>query len=212
MPRGSEGRGDVTKVCVRMTSKPEGHRTMLGVFESVEDATAAISEIIGAGIVPAALEMMDQGILVAVEAAFQFGFPLDAQAILLMEVDGLEAGLDEQRDRIVGLCKKCGAREVRLARDRRNAQAVEVSQASVRRDWRLSPSYCTQDASCRDEAAAICGRSRITAIRIRIVNVFHAATEISIRSCSLTSAIRASPRVLAASNRLLTSAWRAAGA
>ena len=69
-------------------------RTMLGVFDSVDDATNAISEIIGAGIVPAALEMMDQGILVAVEAAFHFGFPLDAQAILLIEVDGLEAGLD----------------------------------------------------------------------------------------------------------------------
>ena len=79
---------------------------MLGVFESVDDATNAISEIIGAGIVPAALEMMDQGILVAVEAAFHFGFPLDAEAVLLIEVDGLEAGLDQQRDQIVELCKQ----------------------------------------------------------------------------------------------------------
>src|SRR5437588_8006679 len=115
---GSEGTlAIVTKVWVRLTRNPQGHRTMLGVFESVEDATTAISEIIGAGIVPAALEMMDQGILVAVEAAFQFGFPLDAQAILLIEVDGLEAGLDQQRDRIIEMCKQCGAREVRLARD-----------------------------------------------------------------------------------------------
>src|SRR5688572_21214660 len=115
---GSEGTlAIVTKVWVRLTRNPEGHRTMLGVFESVEDATTAISEIIGAGIVPAALEMMDQGILVAVEAAFQFGFPLDAQAILLIEVDGLEAGLDEQKEQIIALCKKCHAREVRLASD-----------------------------------------------------------------------------------------------
>ena len=68
---GSEGTlAIVTKVWVRLTRNPQGHRTMLGVFESVDDATAAISEISGAGIVPAALEMMDQGILVAVEAAF----------------------------------------------------------------------------------------------------------------------------------------------
>ena len=86
---------------------------MLGIFESVHDATNAISAIIGAGIVPAALEMMDQGILVAVEEAFRFGFPLDAQAILLIEVDGLEAGLDQQRDRITELCQQNNAREVR---------------------------------------------------------------------------------------------------
>jgi glycolate dehydrogenase FAD-linked subunit len=96
---GSEGTlAIVTKVWVRLTKNPQGYRTLLGVFESCDDATNAISEIIGAGIVPAALEMMDQGILVAVEAAFQFGFPLDAQAILLIEVDGLEAGLDEQKE------------------------------------------------------------------------------------------------------------------
>ena len=73
---GSEGTlAIVTKVWVRLTKNPQGYRTLLGVFESCDDATNAISEIIGAGIVPAALEMMDQGILVAVEAAFQFGFP-----------------------------------------------------------------------------------------------------------------------------------------
>ena len=89
---------------------------MLAIFESVDDATNAISEIIGAGIIPAALEMMDQGILAAVEEAFHFGFPLDAEAILLIEVDGLEAGLDQQRDRIIELCRQAGAREVRQAR------------------------------------------------------------------------------------------------
>ena len=83
-------------------------RTLLAIFDSVDDATNAISEIIGAGIIPAALEMMDQGILVAVEAAFHFGFPLDAAAILLIEVDGLEAGLDRQRDQIVELCPRPG--------------------------------------------------------------------------------------------------------
>jgi glycolate oxidase len=92
---GSEGTlAIVTRVWVRLTRNPEGVRTMLGVFNSADDATNAISEIIGAGIIPAALEMMDQGILVAVEQAFHFGFPLDAGAVLLIEVDGLEVGLD----------------------------------------------------------------------------------------------------------------------
>src|SRR5918996_6355805 len=103
---GSEGTlAIVTKVWVRLTRNPQAWRTMLGVFDSVDDATNAISEIIGAGIVPAALEMMDQGILTAVEAAFHFGFPLDAKAILLIEVDGLEAGLDAQRDRVAEICR-----------------------------------------------------------------------------------------------------------
>ena len=98
---GSEGTlAVVTRVWVRLTRNPEGTRTMLAVFESVDDATRAISAIIGEGIIPAALEMMDQGILVALEKAFKFGFPLDAEAILLIEVDGIEAGLDAQRDQI----------------------------------------------------------------------------------------------------------------
>ena len=176
---GSEGTlAIVTKVWVRLTRNPQGHRTMLGVFESVEDATSAISEIIGAGIVPAALEMMDQGILAALEAAFHFGFPLDAQAILLIEVDGLEAGLDEQRDRIIELCQKCGAREVRLARD----EAERLKLWKCRKQafgaiGRLSPSYCTQDGVVpRTQLPHILGRILEigTKYGIRIVNVFHA--------------------------------------
>ena len=90
---GSEGTlAVVTKAWVRLTRNPQGWRTMLGIFESVGDATNAISAIIAAGIIPAALELMDQGILVAVEEAFHFGFPLDAQAILLIEVDGSGSG------------------------------------------------------------------------------------------------------------------------
>jgi glycolate oxidase len=176
---GSEGTlAIVTKVWVRLTRNPQGHRTMLAVFESVTDATAAISEIIGAGIVPAALEMMDQGILVAIEAAFQFGFPLDAQAILLIEVDGLEAGLDEQRAQIVDICQRCGAREVRLARD----EAERLKLWKCRKQafgaiGRLSPSYCTQDGVVpRTKLPLIL--EKITEIGsrygIRIVNVFHA--------------------------------------
>ncbi len=176
---GSEGTlAIVTKVWVRLTRDPQGCRTMLGVFESVDDATNTISEIIGAGIVPAALEMMDQGILVALEEAFKFGFPLDAQAILLIEVDGLEAGLDEQRDRIVELCQQCGAREVRQANDAKQRQLLwKARKQAFGAVGRLSPSYCTQDGVVpRTKLPHIL--KRIYAIGanygIRVVNVFHA--------------------------------------
>src|SRR5262249_58350756 len=113
---GSEGTfGIATKVWVRIARNPEAYRTLLGVFETVDDATNTISDIIGAGIVPAALEMLDRLILQAVEAAFKFGFPLDAGAVLIMEVDGLAAGLDADAERIAAIARKNGAREVRRA-------------------------------------------------------------------------------------------------
>jgi len=176
---GSEGTlAIVTKVWVRLTRNPQGFRTMLGVFESVDDATSAISEIIGAGIVPAALEMLDQGILVAVEEAYHFGFPLDAGAVLLIEVDGLEAGLDAQRDSIVEICRGCGAREIRMADDPKQRQKLWKSRKQAfGAIGRLSPSYCTQDGVVpRTKLPHIL--RRITEIgakyEVRVVNVFHA--------------------------------------
>ena len=176
---GSEGTlAIVTQVWVRITRNPQGYRTMLGIFESVEDATNAISEIIGAGIVPAALEMMDQGILVAVEEAFGFGFPLDAQAVLLIEVDGLEAGLDQQRDEIDRFCKQCGAREVRRAETVKERQQLwKARKQAFGAIGRLSSSYCTQDGVVpRTKLPQIL--ASITEISqrydLKVVNVFHA--------------------------------------
>lgn len=176
---GSEGTLAIaTKVWVRLTRDPHGCRTMLGIFDSCEDATNAISEIIGAGIIPAALEMMDKGILEAVEQAFQFGFPLDAEAILLIEVDGIEAGLDEQRDRVVELCMNKGAREVRQAKDEKERLKLwKCRKQAFGAIGRLSPSYCTQDGVVpRTKLPHIL--KRITEIQgkygIRVVNVFHA--------------------------------------
>src|SRR5947209_9026959 len=108
---GSEGTfGIATKVWVRITRNPEAYRTLLGVFETVDDATNTISDIIGAGIIPGALEMLDQLILQAVEAAFKFGFPLDAGAVLIMEVNGLEAGLEDDAEAITDIATRNNAR------------------------------------------------------------------------------------------------------
>jgi glycolate oxidase len=176
---GSEGTlAVVTKVWVRISRNPQGVRTMLAIFESVESATQAISEIIGAGIIPAALEMMDQGILVALEAAFHFGFPLDAGAILLIEVDGLEAGLDERRDCIIEICRQAGARDVRQARDAQERLKLwKCRKGAFAAVGRLSPSYCTQDGVVpRTKLPHILRHIRDIGARhdVRIVNVFHA--------------------------------------
>jgi glycolate oxidase len=168
----------VTKAWVRLTRDPQGWRTMLAIYDSIDDATNSISEIIGAGIIPAALEMMDHGILVGVEQAYRLGFPLDAQAVLLIEVDGLEAGLDAQRDRIVELCRQCNAREVRQAKDAKERQLLwKARKQAFGAVGRLAPSYCTQDGVVPRTKLPHMLR-RITEIGakydIRVVNVFHA--------------------------------------
>lgn len=176
---GSEGTfGIVTKVWVRITRNPDAYRTLLGVFETVEDATNTISDIIGAGIVPGALEMLDQLMLSAVEEAFHFGFPLDAGAVVIMEVDGLEAGLDTDAERIEEIAKKNKAREVRRASTAAERLLLWKSRKQAfGAVGRLAPSYCTQDG--------VVPRTKLPHIlreiqrigrhyHLRIANVFHA--------------------------------------
>ena len=176
---GSEGTlGICTKAWVRLTNNPQGVRTMLAIFNSVDDATQSISDIIGAGIIPAALEMMDQGIVQAIEEAFQYGFPLDAEAILLIEVDGLEVGLDEQRDQISEICNRNGAREIRLAADEQERLKLwKCRKQAFGAIGRLSSSFCTQDGVVpRTKLPHIFKRIGEISEKygIRIVNVFHA--------------------------------------
>ena len=176
---GSEGTfGIVSKVWVRITRNPEAYRTLLGVFESVEDATNTISDIIGAGIIPGALELLDRLILGAVEQAFKFGFPLDAGAVLIMEVDGLSAGLDGEAARIEEIAKRNNAREVRRA----NTEAERLLLWKCRKQafgavGRLAPSYCTQDGVVPRTKLPHILRF-ITSISakydLKIANVFHA--------------------------------------
>lgn len=176
---GSEGTfGIASKVWVRITRNPEAYRTLLGVFETVDDATNTISDIIGAGIIPGALEMLDRLILEAIEAAFHFGFPLDAGAVLIMEVDGLEAGLDQDAERIAAIARQNGAREVRRA----TSEAERLLLWKSRKQafgavGRLAPSYCTQDGVVpRTKLPHILRAIQQIGARyqLRIANVFHA--------------------------------------
>jgi len=176
---GSEGTlAIVTKVWVRLTPNPQDYRTMRAIFDTVDDATAAVSDIIAAGMIPAAMELMDQGILVAVEEAFHFGFPLDAGAVVVIELDGPAAGLDRQQQRIVELCRKRRAREVRQAASRQERELLwKCRKLAVGAVGRLSSGYCIQDG--------VVPRTRLPHIlrriseiarkhRVRIVNVAHA--------------------------------------
>src|SRR6476619_7025237 len=108
---GSEGCfGIALDVTVRLTPNPQAIRTLLADFTSVDAATRATSEIIASGILPAALEMMDGATIRAVEASiYAAGYPVDAEAILLIELDGLTAGLDADVGRIEAMCAHAGA-------------------------------------------------------------------------------------------------------
>jgi glycolate oxidase len=176
---GSEGTfGIVSRITVRITRDPETYRTMLGVFETVDAATNTISDIIGAGMVPAALEMMDRLIIGAVEAAFHFGFPLDAGAVLIIEVDGLEAGIDREAERITQICQRNGAREVRQARSTAERLLLwKCRKQAFGAVGRLAPSYCTQDGvvprTKLPEILRIISEIS-TRYDIPIANVFHA--------------------------------------
>ncbi len=176
---GSEGTfGIVTTAILRLVRQPQAWHTLLAVFETVDDATAAVSDIIACGIVPAALEMMDRLIVEAVEAAYHFGFPTDAGAVLIVELDGPAAGLGEQARRVTQVCHLQRAREVRVAADEAERAALWKSRKrAFGAVGRLAPNYCTQDGVVpRTQVPEIL--RRITAIgarhALRIANVFHA--------------------------------------
>jgi glycolate oxidase len=176
---GSEGTfGVVTEATLRLLRHPEGCKTLLAIFESVDEATQTVSGIIAAGIVPAALEMMDRIIIGAVEEAYHFGFPVDAGAVLIVEIDGPAAGLDGRARQIAGICTASGARSVRVAKDEAERAALWKSRKrAFGAVGRLAPNYCTQDGVVpRTKLPEIL--RRIVAVgerhQLRIGNVFHA--------------------------------------
>jgi len=122
---GCEGTfGIVTEVTVRLTPDPPAVRTFLGVYDTVDDASETVSALIRAGIVPAAMELIDNLAIRAVEAHLHVGFPEDAAAVLLIEIEGLEVELGPAAERIETLCRGHRAREVRVAEDEGTRQRL----------------------------------------------------------------------------------------
>jgi glycolate oxidase len=175
---GSEGTlGIATKIWLRIVRKPEAVRTLLAAFEGIEEAGDAVSGIIGSGIVPAAIEMMDSLCIEAVEAAVHPGFPR-AGAVLIVELDGPEAEVESHFERTVAICEENGAAEIRIAEDdAERATFWKGRKAAFAAMGRISNDYYVQDSVVpRTELGATL--KEISALGekhgMRIANVFHA--------------------------------------
>jgi glycolate oxidase len=176
---GSEGTfGIATKIVVRILKKPQAVKTVLAVFDEVDQASAAVSEIIARGLVPAAVEMIDQLTIGAVEDAFGCGYPRDAAAALLVELDGLSVGMETQTERIVAACRESGARDVRAAKDETERQLLWKGRKSAFGAYgRVSPAYMVMDGVIpRTKLPYVLRRVNeiADAHGLRVGNVFHA--------------------------------------
>ncbi len=176
---GSEGTlGIVTKITVRILKNPEGKKTVLAYFNQVNDASQVVSDIIAAGIIPAAFEMMDKTAIEGVEAGnYPVGHPL-CEALLLVEVDGIASGLDDQINEIVEVCKKRNVMEVKIAaNDLERGKWWANRKTAFPAMGSISPDYLVQDG--------VIPRTRLPEVLekisqiskesgLRIANVFHA--------------------------------------
>ena len=168
----------VTKIIVRIVHLAEAVKTMVGVFDTMDDASNTVSEIIASGVIPAAIEMMDQMILQAVEADTHAGYPMDAAAVLLIEVEGMKESVEEQTATIVATCNKHHARAVKIAANETERQLFWAGRKNAfGAVGRISPEFYVQDG--------VVPRTRLPYVLrrvgeicdsygLRVGNVFHA--------------------------------------
>jgi glycolate oxidase len=176
---GSEGTlGVVTKVVVKLTRAPEAVRTVVATFDSIEVASAAVSAIIAGGIVPAALEAMDEPIIRAVEAGVHAGYPTEAKAVLLIELDGPAAEVGVQAEAVARICHDRGALTMRVARDdAERALLWKGRKEAAGAVGRITHNYVLQDAVVpRSKLPTVMAQIQAIAARYGLVvaNVFHA--------------------------------------
>jgi glycolate oxidase subunit GlcD len=176
---GSEGMLALfTSIVVRLRRNPPGVKTMLAIFDSTEQAGTAVSAVIAAGLVPATMEMMDQKIIRMIEPFAQAGLPLDAGAILIIEVDGYPESLDGQIEEIAHILRQQGVREMRFAHNEEERYRIWLARKSMAGGiTRLAPAYYTVDITVPRsrltemlvEVDAICERQKV-----RTGHVMHA--------------------------------------
>jgi len=163
---------------VKLTRVAEAVKTALATFESIEAASAAVSAIIAAGIVPAALEALDEPIIRAVEAGVHAGYPTDAKAVLLIELDGPAAEVAVHAEAVDAICRASGALTTRVARDdAERALLWKGRKEAAGAVGRLTNNYVLQDAvvprsklpEIMAQIQAIAGAAGLT-----VANVFHA--------------------------------------
>ncbi|HEY3135816.1 MAG TPA: FAD-linked oxidase C-terminal domain-containing protein [Blastocatellia bacterium] len=177
---GSEGTfGIATKATLKLTRLPQAIKTLLAEFMTVTDASRSVSDIIAAGIFPAALEMIDQATIRAIEESiYAGGFPTDVAALLIIEVDGLAAGLEHDAARAAEICQRNEARAVRVAKDQAERERLWAARKrAFGAMGRIKTDLMIQDAvvprsrlpEVLDEIYRIAARHRLT-----VANVFHA--------------------------------------
>ena len=176
---GSEGMlGIVIEVTVKLLTKPQSARVLLASFDDVERAGFAVAEIIGAGVIPAGLEMMDNLAIRAAEDFIHAGYPVDAAAILLCEVDGAESDVLADCEKVEALLRAIGATDVRLARDEAERQKFWAGRKNAfPAVGRISPDYYCMDGTIprRELPGVLAGIERLSAeYGLRVANVFHA--------------------------------------
>lgn len=168
----------VTKIITRIIHMPEWVKTMVATFDTMDDASNTVSEIIASGVIPAAIEMMDQMILQAVEADTHAGYPMDAAAVLLIEAEGLKEGVEEQVAQITHVCQKHHARTVRVAKDETERQLLWAGRKNAfGAVGRICPEFYVQDGVVPRTKLPYVLR-RVSEIcehyKLRVGNVFHA--------------------------------------
>lgn len=176
---GSEGTlGIATKVVVRLLPLPASVVTLLAIFETVEQASQTVSAIIAAGMIPAAMEMMDRVTLQAAEAGLQCGYPPDAGAVLLVELDGIADVVEAQVVRARAECLENGATEVRLAREAAERELLwKGRKGAIGSLGRIAPNYYILDGVVpRSKLVDVMGRVSEISGRygLPVANVFHA--------------------------------------
>ncbi|MBI5119066.1 FAD-binding protein [Candidatus Poribacteria bacterium] len=176
---GSEGTlGIATQITCRILPIPEATRTMLAVYDSTDDAGHTVSDIIAEGILPATLEMMDNLVIRAVEASLHAGYPTDAAAVLIIELDGALEGLDDAAIEIETICKRNRVREVRTARDVQERERLWAGRrGAFGAVARLFPNYSVSDGTVPrtklpDVLRSVSGIAQ--KYDLKIGNVFHA--------------------------------------
>ena len=176
---GSEGTlGIATEVTLRILRRPEVVVTLLAGFPTTADAGRAVSDVIAAGILPAAIEMMDALTIEAAEAAVQANYPAGVGAVLIVELDGVAAQVEEDLVRIEEICRACGAGELRAAADEADrARLWRGRKAAFAAMGRVSPNYYVQDGVVPRTKLPLVLR-RIAELEaeygLRVGNVFHA--------------------------------------
>ncbi|MGB7156597.1 MAG: FAD-linked oxidase C-terminal domain-containing protein [Tepidisphaeraceae bacterium] len=176
---GHEGTfGIITKLWVRLVPKARSFRTIVGLFATTADACNTVSEVIAAGMLPSAMEMLDGRMVEIIEDNYHFGFPKSTQALVLTEIDGIEPLLDAQRDEIIAISRRNNATEVQDSADPAvRAKLWKARKSAFGAIGKISPSYCTQDACVpRSQLAKVLQRVDEIgkAYGLTITNVFHA--------------------------------------